>query len=167
MVGERRTIAVSSDGGRTWADRSTIVTGDLWDVTGAPGGDIYAVGDDNAVIRSSDQGRTFEVMRHQKNAASHRTVWASGSEVFVAGNESERVLHSRDRGATFANEPTGAPTGDRRPVLRKLWGRSAKDVFAAGGEGTHGGASALFHTKGDGTWTAIPVEASEIFGVRR
>ncbi|MDB5218087.1 MAG: hypothetical protein JWO86_6014 [Myxococcaceae bacterium] len=76
--------------------------------------------------------------RHGGAAEPLHAVWGSGSEIYAAGTS--RLLHSRDRGKTFADS--------RAPITASfVWGTSPDDVYLGGGR------SLAHSADGGATWS--------------
>jgi photosystem II stability/assembly factor-like uncharacterized protein len=133
-VEERQRIGliVSRDGGSTFERRSLLPRGGgvngLWR---DPTGPLIAVGPLGLLLRSRDDGRTWEESStHPFGNAMLNALWTDGTgQVWVVGDDCT-VLHSSDGGTRFDVQrpcPAGAGTD-----LRSVWGSGADDVYIAG-----------------------------------
>ena len=133
-VEERQRIGliVSRDGGATFERRSLLPRGGgvnaLWR---DPTGPLIAVGPLGLLLRSRDDGRTWEeCSTHPFGNATLNALWTDGAgQVWVVGDDCT-VLHSSDGGSRFdVQRPCPAGAGAE---LRSVWGSGADDVYIAG-----------------------------------
>jgi photosystem II stability/assembly factor-like uncharacterized protein len=129
---QRVGLIVSRDGGATFERRSFLPRGGgvnaLWRDSTGP---LIAVGPLGLILRSRDDGRTWEESStHPFGAATLRSSWSDGAgQVWVVGDDCT-VLHSSDGGSRFEAQrpcPAGAGTD-----VRSVWGSNAEDVYIAG-----------------------------------
>ena len=129
---QRVGLIVSRDGGATFERRSFLPRGGgvnaLWRDSTGP---LIAVGPLGLILRSRDDGRTWEESStHPFGTATLRSSWADGAgQVWIVGDDCT-VLHSSDGGSRFEPQrpcPAGAGTD-----VRSVWGSSAEDVYIAG-----------------------------------
>jgi photosystem II stability/assembly factor-like uncharacterized protein len=131
---QRLGLIVSRDGGATFERRSLLPSGAtvnaLWR---DPTGPLIAVGPLGTILRSRDDGRTWEEGRaaHPFGTATLRALWTDGaSEVWAVGDDCT-ILHSSDAGARFElMRPCPAGTGTE---LRSVWGGDADAAVYVGG----------------------------------
>lgn len=126
-VGERGTIAVSEDSGRSWQvthkDDEVPVT--LTDLTALNDQLLIAVGHDSVILRSEDAGMSWDVvMRDSELGEPLLGSWSDdGTEVFAYGSFG-KFLVSKDAGKTFEQkelpiygEHLSAMAGDSEDTL--------------------------------------------------
>lgn len=117
---------------------------DLHGVWGT-GKQVFAVGDHGTILRTSDDGRSWQRLRSGSTAALY-AIWGAGAEIYVAA-DANRVLHSHDGGATW--RATDLPSGTRTAIYA-VWGSGPDDVYAAGVNGV------LVHTADHGkSWRSL------------
>lgn len=151
-VGNDGVIVVTSNGGSNWATatapRSSIAN-KLVRVRAEPEGHAYAVGEYNAILKSTDFGRTWARVTPEKDIAWY-ALDLSGTSVLVAG-EFGRVLISSDEGKSWRAVQT--------PTKAHLTGaafKSASEVVLVGLNGT------ILHSADAGTtWQIIPTGIDE------
>lgn len=103
-VGERGTILVSDDKGRSWrqthGDAALPVT--LTGVSWLGGDNLLAVGHDAVLMRSADAGETWEVlMRNSEQGEPLLGTWsADGQQIFAFGSFG-KFLSSSDQGRSW------------------------------------------------------------------
>ncbi len=129
---QRVGLIVSRDGGATFERRSFLPRGGdvnaLWHDSTGP---LIAVGPLGLILRSRDDGRTWEeCSTHPFGPAMLRAAWSDGAgQVWVVGDDCT-VLHSSDGGSRFDTQrPCAAGAGTE---LRSVWGSGAEDVYVAG-----------------------------------
>jgi photosystem II stability/assembly factor-like uncharacterized protein len=136
---QRVGLIVSRDGGATFERRSFLPPGGgvnaLWR---DPTGPLIAVGAAGLILRSDDDGATWqERSQHPFGGATLRDVWSDGAgEVWIVGGDCT-VLHSSDGGSRFEVQrpcPAGAGT-----ELSSVWGSGADDVYVGGAFVAHTG----------------------------
>ncbi len=129
---QRVGLIVSRDGGATFERRSFLPRGGgvnaLWRDSTGP---LVAVGPLGLILRSRDDGRTWEESStHPFGTATLRASWSDGAgQVWLVGDDCT-VLHSSDGGSRFEQQrpcPAGAGT-----EMQSVWASSADDVYIAG-----------------------------------
>ena len=129
---QRVGLIVSRDGGATFERRSFLPRGGgvnaLWRDSTGP---LIAVGPLGLILRSRDDGRTWEESStHPFGTGTLRSSWSDGAgQVWVVGDDCT-VLHSSDGGSRFEMQrpcPAGAGT-----EVRSVWGSNADDIYIAG-----------------------------------
>jgi photosystem II stability/assembly factor-like uncharacterized protein len=129
---QRVGLIVSRDGGATFERRSFLPRGGgvnaIWRDSTGP---LIAVGPLGLILRSRDDGRTWEESStHPFGTATLRSSWSDGAgQVWIVGDDCT-VLHSSDGGSRFEPQrpcPAGAGT-----EVRSVWGSSGEDVYIAG-----------------------------------
>ncbi|MBK6911904.1 MAG: hypothetical protein IPH10_13420 [bacterium] len=120
-VGNNGFIAISEDGGETWAVRNSHLFATLVDVHSADGQTYYAVALEGQVVKSEDRGETWRVLDLDNAPALSSVRSRSALELLVATGDS-RLLHSIDGGDTWVYYNVGSehyfntlliePTGD-------------------------------------------------------
>jgi photosystem II stability/assembly factor-like uncharacterized protein len=119
----------SDNGGASWKEKvdgapNTVIT----DIALDPKGQIYATSMDNGLLRSSDDGKTYEALfpkTYDINLSGH--VWGvelAGSNIIATSSPWDKkinqVVVSKDGGASFSVVQDGLP--DKRPVINTMWG---------------------------------------------
>lgn len=103
-VGERGTIVVSENSGRTWetTHRDGEVPVTLTDITALTDKLLLAVGHDSVILRSTDAGLSWELIRRDSELGEPLLgSWSEdGTKVFAYGSFG-KFLVSRDGGKTF------------------------------------------------------------------
>lgn len=127
-------LVLRSRAGASWVfEAGSSLNKDLKGVWGTSSKNVYAVGDDGTIVRSTDEGTTWRNVAPPRKAPDsiaprYASVWGSGpTDIYVVGANimNALVLHSSD-GATFTEQP--ASGGE----LVAVWGSDADHVFAAG-----------------------------------
>ena len=130
---QRLGLIVSRDGGATFERRSLLPSGAVVNALWRdPTGPLIAVGALGTILRSRDDGRTWEEGRaaHPFGTATLHALWTDGaSEVWAVGDQCT-ILHSSDAGFRFElMRPCPAGTGTE---LRSVWGGEAGAVYVGG-----------------------------------
>lgn len=155
----------SDDGGKNWNEKiisapNTVAT----QIAIAPSGDLYVASMDNGLLRSRDQGKSYEMLFPTKyDSARSGHVW----RVAVAGdtivgtsspwNESiNQVILSSNGGETFDLIREGIPSA--RPKVNTMWGQGYPralavdpknpDIIYLGIDGDDGGGLFVSHDRG-------------------
>ncbi len=102
----------TDDGGETWKDLETGISGNLFGVALANRNDVLVVGDQGNIIHSRDAGLTWEVQPSITSASLFSIAYRGGTNVWVAGRGGA-ILRRVDPIATVSLPVTKLP-----PVLR-------------------------------------------------
>ena len=130
---QRLGLIVSRDGGATFERRSLLPHGALVSALWRdPTGPLIAVGPMGTILRSRDDGHTWEEGRgaHPFGAATLRALWTDGSREAWAVGDACTVLHSSDGGARWELQhpcPAGAGT-----ELQAVWSGESDAVYIGG-----------------------------------
>lgn len=159
----------ASDGGdaapvSSWRQVFTGLPGALISVWGTSSTDVWAVGSD------THDGRGPLVLHFDGTRWVRRVASASGDLWWVHGFANGPVFAGGSNGAVFRYDKdsngtgghfTAVPAPKTKGTVFGIWGTSAKDVWAVGGDTTFGTGSFVWHS--DGTafveWTDLPVDA--------
>ena len=144
--------------GASWVAQSVPVPTSLYAIAGVPG-EIYVVGDQGVILRSSDDGAHWELQKADTIAALFG-VWTDGAIAIAVGYHGT-LLRSIDHGATWEPKPFGSAT------LLGVGGGSVLDDGGAGpllwatGEGT-----VLQSDDGGQSWapSSTPFSTSIVYG---
>jgi photosystem II stability/assembly factor-like uncharacterized protein len=98
LAGAGGTLAVSDDGGLTWAPHPTGTDVDLHAAWVTEAGHVIAVGDAGTIVRLDDDGLSVET----PGTGSLRAVHLNGAGVGLAAGDDGEVLSTRDGGRTWA-----------------------------------------------------------------
>jgi photosystem II stability/assembly factor-like uncharacterized protein len=120
------TIARSEDRGRSWSTQHLAYQ--LWGLSGAAS-HLFAVGNDGLVLRSSDQGLTWEV-KDAKTRRSLHGVWASPRGFVLAAGADGVIVSSEDFGESWREEQSGTEA-----FLMGAWGDTHGRLFVVGEHG--------------------------------
>lgn len=158
----------SHDGGKTWYERiigAPNVVGTQ--IVFAPNGDLYATSMDNGLLRSRDQGKTYEMLfpsKYDDARAGHvwRVALAGDTIVGTSSPWNDRVnqvILSTDGGKTFDLIRDGIPSA--RPKKNTMWGEGYPralavdpknpDIIYLGIDGDDGGGLFISRDRGR-TW---------------
>jgi photosystem II stability/assembly factor-like uncharacterized protein len=122
-----RVVLRTTDGGATWSKAVTPGGGRLYGVTRAGPGQLIAVGEEGATLRTSDASLTWQAITADKSAWL-ASVSSAGSNVVAVG-EAGKIFHSADLGTkwTFLQE--------KQPAIEvSSVARAGKDtILIAGG----------------------------------
>ena len=109
-VGPSGIALVTSDGGATWAPRSTGAFGQLFRVSFADATTAVAVGEAGIVVRSTDAGQTWQPVSSPTTRNLFDVRFVSAKIGHAVGNDGT-LIATRDGGATWSVVPTGAKAG--------------------------------------------------------
>jgi hypothetical protein len=148
--------ADAGGGGAAWQTVHEDLDGALLSVWGSADDDVWTVGGDPGAgpMVLHWNGSTWDTLDAQ-SAGDLWWVFGVGGTVYVGG-EGGRILRSTD-GATFEEMPTPADT----PIVFGIWGCSASDIWAVGGNFGGGAGGFAWHLEG-GTWTAHDLPEGEV-----
>jgi photosystem II stability/assembly factor-like uncharacterized protein len=151
-VGNEGEVVVSADHGRHWeAGRApkSAVANRLVKVIALPEGIAFAVGEYNALLKSSDYGKTWQRLLPEKDAVIYGL--ARQGDHLLAVGEFGRVLLSADQGATWSE--TQAPV--KANLTAVVFGNDGLAV-AVGLNGT------LLSSHDHGrSWSVVPASVEE------
>ncbi len=152
-VGDAGTILTSSDGGKTFAVRTSGTQEHLNTVWGA-GKTVIVAGSGDArgqiVLRSTDAGATWQRLPGLGSDAGI-DLWGSSIDDLYMMTVNGAHLRSTDRGASW-KEIGGKFDG----VMVGVWGSGPKDVYMIGWGGR------LFHTADSGkTWRRLTINTTQ------
>ncbi|MEM1031166.1 MAG: vanadium-dependent haloperoxidase [Myxococcota bacterium] len=146
--------------GSAWSRIPSETPFDLWWVHAIAPDDVYIGGAGGTILRWDGRG----LARQPTPGLASATVfgmWASGpDDVWAVGGVSGRygfIWHHDGTGWTDVPLPDDVPLDARGelPALFKVWGRSADDIYAVGGNG--------LVLRYDGTtWTVVPTQTEEL-----
>jgi len=146
--------------GTNWRRLNTGATGDLWWISVTPiDGDFFLSGTGGKILTLDDASNQFAQMDTPGGAddtvfgvwgVDGQNVWAVGGD--LEDPDGSGFLWSYD-GAAWNNVDLNAVLPEGVPILYKVWGHSASDIYAVGRLGT------ILHF--DGTdWQMIPSNTS-------
>ncbi len=97
----------------------------LYSVFGTSLSNVFVVGDAGTVLRTTDQGQTWDNMTTQTGTTSSlRDIWAgSATDVFVVGTGGTVLHYDNSTWETMVSGTTSS--------IYSIWGSSSTDVFAA------------------------------------
>jgi len=144
--------------GQAWQRLSTGVAGGLWWISVTPiDGDFYLAGNEGLILRYTPSTGAFQTQATPDSRQTLFGIWGSDSaHIWAVGgdlsNPDAGGVVWRFDGATWHDDTTiveAHPAGI--PILYKVWGRSANDLYICGRLGS------VFHY--DGTqWTQVNVD---------
>lgn len=144
--------------GQAWERLETGATGDLWWISVAPiGGSYYMVGSNGLIL--SFRPDTGEFLQHTAPTTdSVFGVWGADSDnIWAVGGDLENQEGGgfiwRYDGDQWSAVDASAAIGDKLPLLYKVWGRSASDVYAVGRTGL------ILHFDGN-TWKQVATDTA-------
>ncbi|GEM_PF-3085453 len=140
MVGDQATIAHFN--GSTWKESSKPFTQHLRGVWAANSQDVFAVGLLGTMARYD--GKTWKPMDGPKGIDWYAVWGTDPNDVYAAGKGG---ILARYNGLAWT--VIGGPV---KGTLRGVWASGPKDVWAVGS------AAAIYHSKGDGSWTPVAIE---------
>jgi DNA-binding beta-propeller fold protein YncE len=141
----------SGDSQLIWGRMGTSTYAELWDIWGTSGDDIFAVGEDGAIIHYN--GSAWRTMK-TNSASQLRGVWGSSSSNVYAVGSNGTILHYNGRTWRLAY-------GGYKPFSYiDVWGSSASDVFVVGDQGK------IVHYDGN-AWSSMDSDVSpwQLIGV--
>lgn len=100
LVGERGTIARSTDNGATWEVQPQVYTGSFYGVLPVPPGALLAYGMRGNVFRSEDSGRTWSKVETPLALSLYGAATTLRRELILVG-ENAVVMVSKDGGKSF------------------------------------------------------------------
>jgi photosystem II stability/assembly factor-like uncharacterized protein len=156
VVGTGETIAISTDGGATWAQR-TLPDWPVQSVAFSDSAHGYAVGPPNNFDETSDGGSTWQSVPSLPTlnpADTFQAVAAARSRALVSVLGLQSVLTSTDGGTTWAQEATSGIASYPSAPLSIVAGPSGFDAAA-------GGNDAFLTRDATGTWTAQAAPSSD------
>jgi photosystem II stability/assembly factor-like uncharacterized protein len=118
----------SPDGGQTWS--GVALPGLAGSVHAFSDGAVYLFGGDGPLMVSRDDGQSWSIITPPR-PSQVGGVYASGSEVFVVGNEmtgggyTGAVAHSSDGGVHWSSVSVDG-------IISAIWGSSPDDVYLVG-----------------------------------
>ncbi len=142
------TLLLSTDGGRTWDRSGESPTGILAAAVFTPESGII-VGPLGAILRSRDQGRSWEEVRRSTDLDIF-AVAALPSGIVLAVGDQGLVLRSTDHGMTWSGRSFG-----RQPLYAVAFADDGRTVVATGRAGT-----ALRSPDGGSTFAPVGLEDS-------
>jgi hypothetical protein len=146
--------------GQRWRRLITGSAGDLWWISVAPiDGYFFIAGADGRILQFDPATTTFEPLDTPGGAGETAFgVWGTDQEhVWAVGGNLDRPDDSgfvwRYDGDGWSVEDLSAVVPDGLPILYKVWGRAADDVYAVGRLGT------VLHFDG-ATWSPLPTDTT-------
>jgi photosystem II stability/assembly factor-like uncharacterized protein len=130
-VGRSGLIRRSDDGGRTWSNKPSRTSTELYAITElSDHRTLIALGREGAVLRSGDAGETWDAPTQQGNQDLYGVAAVPTTNIVVAVGDDDTVLLSKDRGLNWArqivhvanNLAGAAPLRDRRAPLASSTG---------------------------------------------
>jgi photosystem II stability/assembly factor-like uncharacterized protein len=85
IVGARGLVLRTDDGGASWKDLESGVTGNLFGVAASSRNDVLVVGEQGSIIHSKDAGQTFEIQPTITSTSLFSIAYRGGNNVWVAG----------------------------------------------------------------------------------
>jgi photosystem II stability/assembly factor-like uncharacterized protein len=135
-VGQRGTIVVSDDGGRTWQQSAVPVSSDLTAVYFVDAKRGWAVGQDGVVLHTADGGENWRLQLDGRKA----------NEITLAAMQARAGDDSEAAKALLAEAHRNREQGPDKPFL-DVWFADASEGYVVGAY------NLVFHTTdGGGTW---------------
>ena len=108
VVGANGIVLRTDDGGETWKDVETNISGNLFGVALANRNDVLVVGEQGKIIHSRDAGQTWEVQPSITSTALFSIAYRGGTNIWVAGRGGA-ILRRVDPIATVSLPVTKLP----------------------------------------------------------
>ncbi len=105
-VGDKGSIFISSDKGKSWVKKESGSTQDLFSVAKASASQLIAVGKNGEILLSFDGGNTWEKEVSGTNLSLNDAIFVNQNTAFIAADEG-KVLRSFDRGMTWSTTGLG------------------------------------------------------------
>ncbi|MBS1914500.1 MAG: hypothetical protein JST22_21120 [Bacteroidetes bacterium] len=119
----------------------------------------YAVGENGAIVASTDGGTTWTAL----NSGVINNLWTvrfSSATMGVAAGDSGTVLTTADGGITWTRRNSGLQRGAFDSFVFGLYTRDGRTWYAAGGDGQAGAGVILRSADGGITWGKTPITGS-------
>lgn len=141
-VGDNAVVITTANGGTTWTKLSNILPKQL-NASSSIGNAIYAVGNEGALMKSIDGGKSWAVLNSQTTANLYGVDFTSESTGFIVG-AGGLIRFTNDGGSTWTTQATGT-TAD------------LKDVYVNGSFGIAVGNSGVIlrFNSGSGNWSSV------------
>jgi photosystem II stability/assembly factor-like uncharacterized protein len=150
IAGEGGKVYRSSDGGAHWQTQDTGYQGQLYGVTGLPGGAMLAYGFGGHLLRSEDGGEHWQALTSPTNRALISAAWTRSGTLLLATRDGG-ILRSTDQGRSFSLAAKGEG--------RELAGAVLLDDGGAAAKGRQGVLMALAGRRGVALLTLPGVDA--------
>jgi photosystem II stability/assembly factor-like uncharacterized protein len=149
-VGAYGLCLVTADGGKSWQKRELIPDDcHLNRISRGPAGTLYLAGERGTLLRSKDQGETWEPIRAPYEGSFYGIVAVDGATILAHGLRG-RLFRSTDDGASWTTVPTPQPallaTAVRRMSGYVVFGGPARSVLVSSDAGKSVRASTVGRT---------------------